>query len=115
MRSFVNFVWLSTALAACVRPPTGDSTRNQQPNSANVSRAIYITTNSAKNFVVAIPIGSNGMLSQGRMTDTGGAGSNSIDGSTNAPAAPDPLVGQAALTVAGSVRCALELLVDTRH
>ena len=60
-------------------------------------------TNEANNAIVAIPIGKDGMLSGGSMTATGGAGSNSIDGTTKKPAIPDPLIGQAALTVAGRV------------
>jgi hypothetical protein len=65
--------------------------------------AIYFMTNDAQNAVVAIPIASDGMLSGGSRTPTGGAGSNSIDGATNKPAAPDPLIGQSALVVAGQV------------
>jgi hypothetical protein len=67
------------------------------------SNAIYFLTNDESNAVVAVPIGNDGRLSGGSVTATGGAGSNSIDGATNDPAVPDPLIGQAALAVAGQV------------
>lgn len=67
-------------------------------------KAVYLMTNDATNNVVALPIGVKGMLSTGTCTPTGGAGSNAIDGSTNEPSAPDALVSQSALTVAGNVR-----------
>ncbi|KAF1945499.1 hypothetical protein EJ02DRAFT_441875 [Clathrospora elynae] len=47
---------------------------------------------------VALPTGENGTLSQGTVTKTGGAGSNSIDGSTGAKAVPDALVVQLTLS-----------------
>lgn len=71
-----------------------------QPESPN---AIYFLTNDEANAIVALPIADDGMLSDGTVTPTGGAGANSIDGTTNEPAIPDPLIGQSALTVAGQV------------
>lgn len=76
---------------------------SRAPQGSRAQNAIYFMTNEANNAIVAIPIGNDGMLSGGSMTATGGAGSNSIDGTTNEPAIPDPLIGQAALTVAGQV------------
>lgn len=66
-------------------------------------KAIYILTNEAENAVVAVPIGPNGqLLAEGTTsTKTGGAGGAGIDGAANAPAAPDSLFSQGALTVAG--------------
>ena len=54
-------------------------------------------------MVVSFPVDGDGMLGQGSMVSTGGAGSASIDASTDEPAAVDPLVSQSALTVAGKV------------
>ncbi|KAJ9608225.1 hypothetical protein H2200_007213 [Cladophialophora chaetospira] len=66
------------------------------------AKAIYLITNDASNAVAAVPIGADGTLSKGTLTATGGAGGNSIDGATKEPAAPDALVGQSALTIAGN-------------
>lgn len=65
--------------------------------------AAYLITNEDANSVVSLSIDANGMLSGGSSFETGGAGSVSIDGSTNSPALSDPLVSQSALTVAGRV------------
>ncbi|KAJ9148577.1 3-carboxymuconate cyclase [Pleurostoma richardsiae] len=66
------------------------------------AKAVYVMSNAQANCVAAIPIGADGMLSNGTCTVTGGAGSNSIDGTTNQPAAPDALVSQSSLTIAGN-------------
>ena len=73
------------------------------PNSAAGVKAIYFLTNDQNNSVVALPIAADGTLTQGTVTPTGGEGGNSIDGATGQPAAPDALVGQSALTIAGHV------------
>ncbi|EHK24734.1 uncharacterized protein TRIVIDRAFT_189996 [Trichoderma virens Gv29-8] len=67
-------------------------------------KAIYTISNGAQNSVIALPINSNGLLSQGTSTPTGGAGSNVlvVNGNKKEPASPDALVSQAALTVAGN-------------
>lgn len=65
-------------------------------------KALYLISNDAENQVVALPIGMDGKLAKGVSMATGGAGSNSIDGSTNQPAVPDALVSQSAVTVAGN-------------
>lgn len=70
----------------------------------STGKAVYFITNDAKNAVAAVPIGDDGTLSGGSVTDTCGKGANSIDGMTNQPAAPDALVGQSAVSVAGQVR-----------
>jgi hypothetical protein len=83
-------------------------------------KAIYFLTNDQENAVVAVPIAADGTLSAGSLTATGGAGSNSIDGSTGQPAVPDPLVSQSSLTIAGNVglpifyRCP-RLIANTRR
>jgi hypothetical protein len=73
----------------------------------NSDKAIYMLTNDAKNAVVALPIGADGKLSKGTYIETGGAGSNSVVGSTGELAGPDALVSQSSLTVAGNV-CVIE-------
>ncbi|PNH62675.1 hypothetical protein VD0001_g9378 [Verticillium dahliae] len=68
---------------------------------SQAEKAVYLLSNEVKNSVIALPIGVDGLLKVGQQTATGGAGSNSVDGSTRQPAAPDALVSQSALTVAG--------------
>jgi hypothetical protein len=65
-------------------------------------RALYLITNDESNSVVALPIGTDGRLSSGRVIPTGGGGSVALNGD-NQPATPDALVSQSALTVAGNV------------
>lgn len=69
----------------------------------SVGKAVYFITNNQQNAIVALRIGKDGTLSNGSVTATGGAGSNSINGATNQPAGPDALASQSALTVAGNV------------
>lgn len=76
---------------------------SSHPCAPQSNNAIFFLTNDQTNAVVAIPIGDGGKLSGGTVTGTGGAGSNSIDGKTNKPAVPDPLIGQSAITIAGQV------------
>lgn len=80
-------------------------------NPAKVGKAIYFLTNELDcNSVAAIPIGQDGTLSGGTVTPTGGKGSNSVD-AEGAPASPDPLVSQGALTVSGNVSNSLVALL----
>lgn len=92
---------IAVLLAACLTSTVSAHPFRKQPNTSN--NAIYFLTNEKANSVVAVPIGQDGMLSGGMTTATQGAGSNSINGETNEPAVPDPLIGQAALVVAGQV------------
>ncbi|OJD35305.1 3-carboxymuconate cyclase protein [Diplodia corticola] len=73
--------------------------RQWQPTTG---RAIYFLTNDAENAVVAVPIAADGTLMGGTVTLTGGAGSNAINGMTNATAAPDALLSQSSLAIAGN-------------
>lgn len=66
-------------------------------------KAVYLLTNDANNAVVALPIDEDGALAAGTITPSGGAGSNTIDGTTMKPAQPDALVSQSSLTIAGNV------------
>ncbi|KAM0273144.1 hypothetical protein ACHAQH_008464 [Verticillium albo-atrum] len=80
------------------RPAASSSCKAASP----AAKAVYLLSNEPENSVIALPIGANGMLSAGQKAATGGEGSNAIDGSTGQPAAPDALVSQSALTVAGN-------------
>jgi hypothetical protein len=84
-----------------------------KPGAGNsvAAKGIYFLTNDAQNAVIALPIAADGTLSDGTVTATGGAGSNSIDGSTNLAAAPDALVSQSSLTIAGQVSQASDAYV----
>ncbi|KAF2825153.1 hypothetical protein CC86DRAFT_418901 [Ophiobolus disseminans] len=75
----------------------------QNQDAVKVGKAIYFLTNEKENAVVALPIDKNGMLSNGTVTTTGGAGSIAINGANGQPGVPDALVGQSALTVVGNV------------
>jgi len=75
--------------------------QQQSAGKPAVGKAIYMLTNDAENAVVALPIGADGMLSQGKVMKTGGAGSVAVD-ADGEPATPDALVGQSALTVVGN-------------
>ncbi|KAL7937750.1 hypothetical protein V8C35DRAFT_293461 [Trichoderma chlorosporum] len=74
------------------------------PPPVKAGRAFYSITNEAQNSVIALPIGSNGLLSQGTSTPTGGAGGNTVNisGNKKTLAGPDALASQSALTVAGN-------------
>ena len=50
---------------------------------------MYSLTNDATNGVVSLPIGSDGMLSKGTITKTGGAGRVSIESATKKQAIED--------------------------
>ncbi|RFU80131.1 hypothetical protein TARUN_2094 [Trichoderma arundinaceum] len=67
-------------------------------------RAIYTLSNEEHNSVIALPIGSNGLLSKGTTTSTYGAGSNILVVKDNKKqlGAPDALASQSALTIAGN-------------
>jgi hypothetical protein len=114
MASFVSQVFVSLTIFASLaasapyaeshvsRHDSGWSSQ-QQHTGLTVAKAIYFLTNEKENAVVALPIGKDGMLSNGTVTKTGGAGSIAINGATGQPGLPDALVGQSALTVVGNV------------
>lgn len=96
-------LWLFTLAAGAPAPHCGAACQ-AAARSPTVGKAIYFLTNDAQNAVVALPIAADGTLSNGTVTATNGAGSNAIDGTTNQTSAPDALVGQSSLTIAGNVR-----------
>ena len=85
-----------TLPAACQVPTAPAKTTSEN------AKAIYFLTNDACNSVVALKVGSDGKLSDGSITMTGGAGMNGIE--NGKPAGPDALFSQGAVKVAGNVR-----------
>lgn len=76
--------------------------KNADPEGCKpTGKAVYLITNDAQNSVVALPISADGTLEKGTITPSGGKGSNSLDAQKQ-PAAPDALVSQSALTIAGN-------------
>lgn len=87
------------ALQAAARPA------HCQAPMAPAGKAVYMLSNRGQqNSVLALPIGADGLLGEGKSTATGGKGAAAIDGSTMKPSSPDALISQSALTVAGKVR-----------
>ena len=106
MPSFIQLALFLPAIASLAPEAAAHprACKAQDATAATAGKAVYFLTNSKSNSVVALRIGQDGTLSPGSLAATGGAGSNSIDGSTGQPAVPDALVSQSALTVAGNVR-----------
>ncbi|KAJ6033640.1 uncharacterized protein N7446_008067 [Penicillium canescens] len=67
--------------------------------SSGPGKTIYLQTNEQQNSIVSIPIGHDGKLFGGMTITTGGRGGDSIDGTTNKPAAPDALSSQGSVIV----------------
>lgn len=102
LQSFVALTSILTFTQAVPEPHTGRSAKWSSWKKS--PQAIYFLTNDASNAVAAVPIGSDGLLSMGTITPTGGSGSNVIVAATGEPAGPDALDGQQCLTVSGNVR-----------
>lgn len=68
--------------------------------SVQTAKAVYFITNTEENSVVSIPIGSDGLLTDHGVTftETGGRGLGGT-GATGAPAMPDSLFSQGAVTI----------------
>lgn len=99
---------MATSLLILAAISTGGHTfpHNGQENGRRLKqagKAVYFITNEAANSIIALPIGSNGMLSNGKATETGGMGGNALDAATKQPAMSDVLFSQSALTIAGNV------------
>ncbi|KAF3006081.1 hypothetical protein E8E13_011060 [Curvularia kusanoi] len=98
MSLYISTVILSVAALSCV---ANAAPYCQYQPSVTVGKAIYFLTNGDTNGIVALPIGSDGMLSQGTITKTGGAGSVSLESATKKPALQDALNSQSSLTIVG--------------
>ena len=90
----------------------GGASENVTSAASSNAKAIYFLTNAANNSIVALKVASDGTLSDGSVTATGGAGLSGVD-STGTPAAPDSLFSQGALKVAGNV-CILFVWLNFR-
>ncbi|CAK7210468.1 hypothetical protein SEUCBS140593_000834 [Sporothrix eucalyptigena] len=92
----------SVASIASARPSSLD-TRGAANEACTNGKAIYITSNTAQNSIVAVPIAQNGSLivNQGSSTATGGSGASGITASSGAAAGPDSLFSQSAIALAG--------------
>jgi hypothetical protein len=66
------------------------------------AKAIYFMTNTANNSIIALKVATDGTVSGGSVTATGGAGMSGVD-TSGAPAAPDALFSQGSVKVAGDV------------
>ncbi|KAF9630297.1 hypothetical protein BFW01_g859 [Lasiodiplodia theobromae] len=108
----LSSLWLFTLAASAPAPHCGAGCETAA-RSPTVGKAVYFLTNDAQNAVVALPIAADGTLSDGTVTATNGAGSNAIDGTTNKTSAPDALVGQSSLTIAGNSLFAVNAGSDT--
>ena len=109
MHSFFIFVSALFVLSTGVNGAAISALRHHKSphsprNGTNITtaKALYFITNDAVNSIVALPIGKNGTLSDGSLTETGGAGSNEVD-AAGKPLAPDALSSQGAVRVAGNV------------
>jgi hypothetical protein len=67
------------------------------------AKAVYFITNDQKNAVAAVGLSNGLVVGDSTLTETGGAGSASLDATSN-PAAPDALVSQGSVVVVGKVR-----------
>jgi hypothetical protein len=66
-------------------------------------KAIYFLSNLEENSVISLSVGSDGTLSEGSTTSTGGMGARGINGMTNQPSGPDALFSQSSVSVVGNV------------
>lgn len=72
-----------------------------------MGKAIYFISNDAENAIVSLPIKSDGTVSMGSKTPTGGKGSNiATNGDAAKQQAPDSLGSQGSVSVAGDVSIA---------
>ncbi|CAK7213475.1 hypothetical protein SCUCBS95973_001805 [Sporothrix curviconia] len=97
----------SVASVASARPsaPAHLDTRGSSSTAAcTTGKAIYITSNTAQNAVVAVPIAQNGSLAvgEGSSTSTGGTGASGVAAGTSNAAGPDSIFSQSAIAIAGS-------------
>ncbi|KAK4165531.1 hypothetical protein QBC43DRAFT_351127 [Cladorrhinum sp. PSN259] len=100
--AFLSRTPLALLLALALQAARGAaSTCSGGSPAPGAGKALYLITNDEANAVVALRVGPDGRLSPGSVTPTNGAGSVALN-SMNQPAAPDALVSQSALTIAGN-------------
>lgn len=97
-------------LLADAAPSNGSSA---EPAGEKNAKAVYFLTNEPKNAVVALRVHTDGTLSEGSITLTGGSGARGIDGMANNTAAgPDALDSQSALKAEGRVSLPVAVLPE---
>jgi hypothetical protein len=97
------------------RPEPVSSSSRYTTRALAPARAAYLITNDDENAVAALHIESDGTLTKGAVTLTGGRGSNvRVPGGT-APQAPDALVAQSSLTIAENVRSTVAALCSKQN
>lgn len=74
---------------------------------ANAKAMYFLSNDPAGNSVVAMKVATDGKLSDGSITPTGGKGMSGIDGKTNKTAVLDGLFSQSALKVEGNMMVAV--------
>ncbi|KIH87985.1 hypothetical protein SPBR_05019 [Sporothrix brasiliensis 5110] len=99
----LKFLALASVISATSAHPTSDHYYADAESEACLNgKAVYVTSNTEHNSVVAIPIARNGSLlvNYATSTATGGRGGNGIN-PRGMPAGPDALFGQGSITIAG--------------
>lgn len=89
--------------------------KNQPDTQTNGAKAVFFMTNSDENSVIAVSVGSDGLLSQAVRVASGGKGAVGIDGSTNSSAAVDGLFSQSSVAIAQNVSRSHHFLRTTTH
>ena len=111
-RLFVTILALAASIDALVvtradryyqKNPVGSCGMSNTTAERSGTKALYFMTNQANNSIVALPVASNGSLSEGTLVATGGAGGNLIDITTNKPSAPDALSSQDSVKVVSNL------------
>ncbi|KAG9228045.1 hypothetical protein BJ875DRAFT_272675 [Amylocarpus encephaloides] len=101
---------LGTALNKVVGASTSEDAERGNQNQASAAngnpKAVYFISNAAKNSIVALKVASNGLLSDGSITATGGLGAVGVD-AMGKPVAVDPLFSQGAIKVEGNAMVAV--------
>ena len=103
------------ATIACVslataRPHSACAAGVSANSSSATPKAIYFISNTADNSIIALKVAQNGILSDGSITATGGAGLSGISAADGKAAAPDSLFSQGVVKIAGNVSLPLHLL-----
>ncbi|KAF2868260.1 hypothetical protein BDV95DRAFT_501291 [Massariosphaeria phaeospora] len=93
-----TLIFLSTLPLLTAALPASNGIHGRNP--AHNGKAIYLITNGVENSVAALPISADGTLGDAKLTPTGGKGGATVN-AMGQPAAPDSLVSQSALTIAG--------------
>ena len=93
------YLTVSTLLPSIIAAPLETRTAPAQ--------AIYFITNEDNNAVVGLNVNSDGSITMGRKTPTGGKGLAGIDAKTNQSAVSDTLFSQSAIKVEGSTLLAV--------